>query len=176
MATNNKNATCCDELYDKLAKQEEIIKDNKLFTDRKNCFTTAKAFHETPQANKGKCDFKIYSKDEFCRIDLEAVFPKGGGGVSKTDYVYYQCNTKNYYFVELKGKDLSKAYKQIVATINYFKERQEAMQKSKVIAIIVHTKTTNKTTNLGKHNNEKDFKANYGKELIYKENGFEIRI
>jgi hypothetical protein len=175
MTTNNKNTPCCDELYDKLANQEEIIKD-KLFTDRKGCFTTAKEFHETPQANKGKCDFKISAKDEFCRIDLECVFPKGGGHAIKTDYVYYQCNTKNYYFVELKGKDLPKAYEQIVASISYFKKRQETLQKNKVTAIIVHTKTNNKTTNLGKHNNEKDFKANYGKELLYKENGFEVTI
>ena len=174
MTTNNKNTPCCDELYDKLVNQEAIIKE-KLFTDRKNCFTTAKEFHEIPQLNSGK-SFKISAKDEFCRIDLECVFPKGGGGVSKTDYVYYQCNTKNYYFVELKGTDLPKAYKQIVASIGYFKKRQEALQNNKVTAIIVHSKTNNKTTNSGRRDNEKDFKANYGKDLIYKEEKYEMTI
>lgn len=151
--------------------QEEIIKD-RLFTDRKNCFTSAKEFHETPQLNSGK-SFKISAKDEFCQIDLECVFPKGGGGVSKTDYAYYQCNTKNYYFVELKGIDISKAYDQIIATIGYFRKRETALQKEKVTAIIVHSKLTSTK----KHDKMKDFRENkYGKELVFKENSFEMTI
>ena len=79
---------------------------------------------ETPM-EKGK-KFSIVlpkgCREKFLRILVDkGLLLEFDNEMQKCDYTFIRCAKSDYYFVELKGSDIEKAYNQIVSTITYFK-------------------------------------------------------
>jgi hypothetical protein len=87
----------------------------------------------------------------------------------RCDWVFYNFNFEEFYFVELKGSsiDMSEPFEQIKRTIEIFRSRNLAVDKYKVFGIIVGGKDSlEKNTKITKTKNlREDFQA-IGKDLL----------
>lgn len=65
--------------------------------------------------------FGIISNENFTRIRIDGCLI-ASQHVEKCDFGFIRHSSQEFYFVELKGKEIQKAYNQIVSTINYFSD------------------------------------------------------
>lgn len=63
--------------------------------------------------------FEITSQEDFTKIKIDDCLI-ASQNIEKCDFGFVRHLNNQFYFVELKGKDIQKAYNQIIGTINYF--------------------------------------------------------
>lgn len=73
---------------------------------------------KTVASENGK-RFEIISKEKFTRLNIDDCIIKSKE-TEKCDFGFVRHANEDFYFVELKGKNIEKAYDQIVTTINFF--------------------------------------------------------
>jgi len=79
-----------------------------------SCFSTELSAHE-----KGKTfRFITNLKGDICKLKVDGCLISSQT-VPKCDYLFYSNSGKEFYFVELKGTDIEKAFEQICATIKH---------------------------------------------------------
>jgi len=66
--------------------------------------------------------------EKICKIKIDGCVFAKTDKPEKCDYLFIRCKTKDFYFVELKGKDYEHAYNQIIATINSIKKKTNIQQ------------------------------------------------
>lgn len=131
----------------------------ELITAYPNCCTKSKVASENGKR------FEIISEEDFTRIRIDdcLIISKE---LEKCDFGFVRHTNNDFYFVELKGKDIQKAYNQIVNTINYFENNLIKIPKHKQFAFIVCSKVPRLGTDI--KNLKQDFLKNRGKKLEIK--------
>jgi len=113
-------------------------------------------------ANENGKRFEIVSKEEFTKIKID-----GGLIISqqieKCDFGFIRNSNGDFYFVELKGKDIDKAYSQIINTIKHFETNFVKIQKHQRFGFIVGSKYPRAST--ANQKLKLDFASKHGKSL-----------
>jgi len=133
-------------------------------------------FDELIEAHQGCCSkskvasengkkFEIDSKEEFTRIQIDDCLISSKQ-VEKCDFGFIRHSNDEFYFVELKGKEVKKALSQIINTISIFESTLIKIPKEKRFGFIVSSRNplTGQATNILKL----EFAKKYGKLLEIK--------
>jgi hypothetical protein len=146
---------CCNILIEKLEANTD-------------CFTNKTAAEE-----KGRKFHLLLPKGETaCRIKVDKclVF---SSKTKKCDFLFKRCKTDDYFFVELKGQDITQAFLQLTTTVKLLKETL-GIKKENCYAFISASKVPRMTTR--SQNFEENFKKGYGQELRISSSNPEWRI
>lgn len=138
----------------------------KMKTKFPNCCDTKrnKVAQENGKKFEIKCSETYYLK---VRIDDCLISCKQ---VNKCDYLFirdYEClqGETEFYFVELKGSDIKKAFEQIKNTISYIKSNHiSSLSKNKILGFIVSSKVPRGGVDVTKMKLE--FSKKYGREPL----------
>jgi len=71
----------------------------------------------------------------------------------RCDFIFRRCQKEEFYFVELKGKDVEKGYSQIKSTIEFLRPKLK-FQPEKVSAFIIVSRSPLSSTRLQALRNE----------------------
>lgn len=109
--------------------------------------------------------FEIDSKEDFTKIRIDDGLISAQD-VEKCDFGFIRHSNDEFYFVELKGKEIKKALSQIISTIGYFENHFVRIPKDKRYGFIISSKNplTGQATNILKL----DFAKKHGKLLEIK--------
>lgn len=132
---------------------------DELIKAHPNCCTKSKV-----AAENGK-RFEIVSKEDFIKIRIDdcLIISKQ---VQKCDFGFVRNSNDEFYFIELKGKDVNTAFDQIVSTINIFETTIIKIPKEKRLGFIVSSK--NPLSGQQTNNLKQAFAKRYGKILEIK--------
>ncbi len=139
----------------------------ELINVNQGCCTKSKVASE-----KGK-RFEIISSDTFTRIRIDDCLIKSQT-TEKCDFGFIRHQNNDFYFVELKGTNIQKAFNQIVSTINYFETNLIKVPYEKRFGFIISSSVPKSGTNVKKLKLE--FAKNYGKILEVKSEGYKYII
>lgn len=132
---------------------DELIKANQY------CCSKSKVASENGKR------FEVDSTEDFTRIRIDdCLIPSQQ--VQKCDFGFVRHSNNEFYFVELKGKDVKKAFEQIISTIDNFERNFIKISKEKRLGFIVSSKNplVGQETNILKQT----FAKKYGKLLEIK--------
>lgn len=104
-----------------------------LIEAHQDCCTKSKAASENGKR------FEIVSNEDFTRIRIDDCLIVSQQ-VQKCDFGFVRHSNNDFYFVELKGKDINTAFDQIVSTINIFETILVKIPKEKRYGFIVSSK------------------------------------
>lgn len=133
-------------------------------------------FDELIKANQGCCTkskvasengkrFEIASNEDFTRIRIDdCLIPSKL--VQKCDFGFIRHSSNEFYFVELKGKDIKTAFDQIISTIDIFETNFIRTPQAKRFGFIVSSK--NPLSGQQTNNLKQAFAKKYGKLLEVK--------
>lgn len=76
------------------------------------------------------------STETFCRIKVDGCLISNDSSQKRCDFIFRRCTNEEIYFVELKGKDVKKAFAQIKSSIEFFRPKLEFKQEQVVGFII----------------------------------------
>nr|WP_315239336.1 hypothetical protein [uncultured Flavobacterium sp.] len=109
--------------------------------------------------------FEIDSNEDFTRIKIDDCLI-ASQQVEKCDFGFIRHSNDEFYFVELKGKEIKKALSQIISTIAHFENHFVGIPKDKRYGFIVSSKNplAGQATNILKL----EFAKKYGKILEIK--------
>lgn len=112
-------------------------------------------------SEKGK-RFEIVSQEDFTKIRID-------GGVinsqqiGKCDFGFIRHNNNDFYFVELKGKDIDTGFEQLKSTISIFNKQLIKIPKNQRFGFIVSSKIPKSGTDV--NNLKQKFAKDLGKVL-----------
>ncbi|THD32283.1 hypothetical protein [uncultured Flavobacterium sp.] len=106
--------------------------------------------------------FEINSNEDFTRIRIDGCLI-ASQNVEKCDFGFVRHSNDDFYFVELKGKEIEKAYNQILNTIDYF---NSVIPKEKRFGFIVSSSVPK--AGISTNNLKQDFAKKYGRILEIK--------
>lgn len=129
---------------------------NEFIAAYSNCCTKSKVASENGKR------FEIISEEDFTRIRIDDCVIKSQE-LEKCDFGFVRHLNNDFYFVEMKGKDIQKAYNQIVSSISNFNDNLIKIPKNKRFGFIVSSRVPN--TN---HNLVQDFAKKHGRKLEIK--------
>lgn len=109
--------------------------------------------------------FEIVSNEDFARIRIDDCLITSKQ-VQKCDFGFVRHSNDEFYFVELKGKDVNTAFDQIISTINIFETEVIKILKEKRFGFIVSSK--NPLSGQQTNNLKQAFAKKYGKLLEIK--------
>lgn len=134
------------------------------------------SFDELIEANQDCCSkskvasengkrFEIVSNEDFTRIQIDSCLISSQQ-VEKCDFGFVRHSNDEFYFVELKGKEIKKALSQIISTIEHFENHFIRIPKNQRHGFIVSSKNplVGQATNILKL----EFAKKYGKLLEIK--------
>lgn len=139
------------------------ISFENLIIEHKNCCSKSKVASENGKR------FEIKSNEDFTKIRIDDCLIQSQL-TEKCDYGFVRHFNNDFYFVELKGTHLQKAFDQIVATIDYFQDNLILIPKEKRFGVIVSSRVPKAgiSTNVLKQT----FRKKYGAELEFKNREF----
>jgi hypothetical protein len=132
-------------------------------------------FDELIEANQDFCSkskvaiengkrFEIVSSENFTRIKIDDCLISSQE-VEKCDFSFVRHSNDDFYFVELKGNKIEKAYNQIIETIKYFERDLIKIPQNKKYGFIVSSSGIPKAQ-IRINNLKQDFaKGKYGVKL-----------
>ena len=82
---------------------------------------------------------EIDSIEDFTRLKIDDCVITSTA-IEKCDFGFVRHANDDFYFVELKGSDIEKAFSQIVSTINFFNANLVIIPKNKRLGFIVSSK------------------------------------
>jgi len=63
------------------------------------------------------------SSETFCRVKVDGCVISEDSESERCDFMFRRCQKDEFYFVELKGKDVEKGYSQIKSTIEFVRPK-----------------------------------------------------
>ncbi|MEO8254060.1 MAG: hypothetical protein ABI554_06690 [Flavobacterium sp.] len=132
---------------------------NDFITAFQNCCTKSKV------ASENRKTFEIISNEDFTRFRIDDCLITSKQ-IEKCDFGFIRHFNNNFYFVELKGKDIKKAMNQIISTLNNFETNFNKIPKEKVFGFIVSSR--NPLSGTETNNLKQAFAKRYGKILEIK--------
>lgn len=144
---------------------EQLLKDNPCCCDTKS---------NKVAEEKGRRFEIVCKKKNYLKVHIDNGLIKDSND-NKCDYLFirdYTCeeNKTEFYFVELKGSDIEKAFNQIEESITEVKKKHiKSLPKEKIRGFIVCSKVRPQINQLIKIKKDK-FKKTYGKEIDIKSN------
>uniref|UniRef100_UPI0036081889 hypothetical protein n=1 Tax=Flavobacterium sp. GCM10022190 TaxID=3252639 RepID=UPI0036081889 len=132
---------------------------DELIEAHQNCCIKSKVASENGKR------FEIVKNEDFTRIRIDNCLITSQQ-VQKCDFGFVRHSNNEFYFVELKGKEVNTAFDQIVSAINIFETTIVKIPKEKRLGFIVSSKNPlsgQKTNNL-----KQAFAKKYGKILEIK--------
>ena len=145
----------------------------ELTTEHKQTCSNNKCCIDSKIAVENGMRFEIFSKDEFKRIRIDNCFIKSLE-IEKCDFGFYRKSNEDLYFVELKGKQINKAFDQIISTIKYFENNLIKIPKTKRFGFIVSTKVPRAGTDV--KNLIQKFKRDFGQDLKIKNHVLQYNV
>jgi hypothetical protein len=136
------------ELQKKFKIDEECLDQRTVVSENKSTFEL-----DIKDLRKQGEDFYCIQMD-YCHIKSSEMM--------KCDFVFHRCETDDFYFVELKGSEIDKAYKQIVVTLT----KHIPAEQDKCWGFIVSSRSPKDTTAI--HKMKYEFRKKYGRELHIK--------
>ncbi|MEN2399909.1 hypothetical protein GKZ90_0008985 [Flavobacterium sp. MC2016-06] len=130
-----------------------------LIEANQNCCSKSKVASENGKR------FEIDSNEEFTRIRIDDCLISSQQ-VEKCDFGFVRHFNNEFYFVELKGKDVKKALNQIISTISVFESTIIKIPKEKRFGFIVSSRNPLLSTET--NNLKQAFAKNYGRLLEIK--------
>lgn len=139
----------------------------KIRTEFPNCcdITSNKVASEKGKRFEIKCskDYYLKIRVDGCIIDDKTV--------KKCDYLFIRDyddeeGKTEFYFVELKGSEIDKAFQQLLSTIKHIKGKVNNLAKDQILGFIVSSKYPK--TGTGDTKLRQEFAKNHGKELRIK--------
>lgn len=109
--------------------------------------------------------FEINSNESFTRIRIDDCLITSKQ-VQKCDFGFIRHSNDEFYFVELKGKDVNTAFNQIISTITIFEANIIKIPKDKRFGFIISSK--NPLSGQQTNNLKQAFAKKYGKLLEIK--------
>ena len=103
--------------------------------------------------------FEIISNELFTRIRIDDCLITSKT-VEKCDFGFLRHSNNEFYFVELKGKDIRKALNQIISTISNFENNFIKIPKNKIHGFIVSSR--NPLSGTETNNLKQAFAKNHG--------------
>jgi uncharacterized protein YjbI with pentapeptide repeats len=135
------------------------INFDDFITAHQNCCSKSKAASENGKR------FEIDSNEDFTKIRIDdCLIPSQE--VQKCDFGFVRHSNNEFYFVELKGKDVKKALNQIANTITIFESTFIKISKEKRFGFIVSSR--NPLTSIETNNLKQAFAKKYGRLLEIK--------
>lgn len=127
-------------------------------------FIDANAQHcsNSRAANENGKRFEIVSKEEFTKIKIDGGLITSPQ-IEKCDFGFIRHSNSDFYFVELKGKDIDKAYSQLINTIKHFDANLIKIHKNQRFGFIVGSKYPRAST--ANQKLKLDFASKHGKSL-----------
>ncbi|RYJ37140.1 hypothetical protein NU08_3894 [Flavobacterium anhuiense] len=137
-------------------------------------------FDELIEAHQGCCTkskvasengkrFEIDSKEDFTRIRIDDCLI-ASKQVQKCDFGFVRHLNNDFYFVELKGKDVKIALDQIISTISIFESTIIRIPKDKRFGFIISSRNPLSSTEI--NNLKQAFAKRYGRLLEIKSREF----
>ena len=126
--------------------------------------------------------FSIASLLEFfCSIKIDGCVDRTQ--TRKCDYLFVRCRLEHFYFVELKGSDISGAYKQIVSSIKSIQpkidlrkegEKKKVRLENKSVFGVIALRSVPRPQLLKVNRLKEKFRKDVGMELMISERGVDI--
>lgn len=113
--------------------------------------------------------FEISSQEDFTKIKIDGCLI-ALQNIEKCDFGFVRHLNQQFYFVELKGKDIQKAYNQIVGTINYFNTHLIKIPKNMRFGFIISSYVPK--AGISANILKQDFAKKFGKKLEIKNKEF----
>jgi hypothetical protein len=132
---------------------EELINENQV------CCSKSKVASENGKR------FEIISSEDFIKIRIDDCLIKSKI-TEKCDFGFVRHSNDNFYFIELKGTQIQKAFDQIVATINYFETNLIKIPKEKRFGFIISSSIPK--AGISANILKQTFAKKYGKDLEIK--------
>jgi hypothetical protein len=132
---------------------------DELVNSNLNCSLDSKVASENGKR------FEIQSNENFIKIRIDGCLINSQQ-IEKCDYGFIRNSCSDFYFVELKGSNIEKAFNQIVYTINYFNLNLVQIPKNNRLGFIVSSKVPSGGTDVNKL--KQAFAKNYGRVLEVK--------
>lgn len=130
-----------------------------LISEYPNCCTKSYAASENGKR------FEIESNEHFTKIKIDGCLITSQL-IEKCDFGFVRHSNNNFYFIELKGSNIEKAFNQIVSTINHLESNFIQIPKNNRLGFIVSSKIPKAGTDVNKL--KQIFAKNYGKVLEIK--------
>ncbi len=146
----NKKDNCCKELHKELGCPPECISVSTVAEEKGKKFTIERSKNEV------FCKVKV----DGCCITSETT--------KKADYAFKRCETGEFYIVELKGTELSTAFKQVCRVAEFLNERK--VDKRNIWGFIVATNVPKNNNRIAKF--KEQFKKDVGRELKFRTNQY----
>lgn len=115
--------------------------------------------------------FELLSNEAFTKLKIDGCVITSQN-LEKCDFCIYRHSNNDFYFIELKGKAIEKAFNQIVNTIQYFDSNLIKIPKQNRIGIIISSKVPAGTR---ENNLKQKFAKEYGKVLEVKNRELKYR-
>ena len=132
---------------------------NELIVAHRNCCTKNKVAKENGKR------FEIISNDDFTKIRIDGCLISTQE-TEKCDFGFIRHSNNEFYFVELKGKEIQKAFDQIANTINHFQKHFISIPKDKKFGFIVSSSVPK--AGIGANTLKQTFAKKFGKILEIK--------
>jgi uncharacterized protein YjbI with pentapeptide repeats len=137
---------------------DDLIADHKKNCIKEDCCIEHKAAKENGKR------FEIESIENFTKIRIDDCLIDSQE-VEKCDFGFVRNSNNDFYFVELKGNKIEKAYNQIIETIKYFERDLIKIPQNKKYGFIVSSSGIPKAQ-IRINNLKQDFaKGKYGVKL-----------
>jgi hypothetical protein len=117
-------------------------------------------------SEKGK-RFEVISDEDFTKIKIDNCLISSKSD-QKCDYGFIRISNNDFYFVELKGKAVQKAYDQIISTLYLFETNFIKIPKNNRFGFIVSSSASVPRASQRNKNLISDFINKHGKMLIIK--------
>ncbi|OOV13309.1 hypothetical protein [Flavobacterium sp. LM4] len=132
---------------------------NELIASNQNCCSNSKVASENGKR------FEIVSNEDFKRIRIDDCLITSMQ-IQKCDFGFVRHSNDDFYFVELKGKDVKIALNQIISTINIFESNFIKTPKDKRYGFIISSRNPLSSTET--NNLKQAFAKKYGRLLEIK--------
>jgi len=132
--------------------------DNLILANQE-CCTKSKVASENGKR------FEIISPEDFTKIRIDGCLIISQD-VEKCDFGFARHLIQHFYFVELKGKEIQKAYNQIVETIHYFNAHFIVIPKEMRFGFIISSSVPKAGININIL--RQDFAKKHGRKLVVK--------
>lgn len=132
---------------------------NNLIEENPNCCSESKV-----AAENGK-RFEIVSNEDFTKVRIDGCLI-ASQNTEKCDFGFIRHSNQEFYFVELKGKEIQKAYNQIIATIQNFNINFIIIPKNSKFGFIISSSVPK--AGISANILKQDFAKKYGRKLEIK--------
>lgn len=137
--------------------------NNNSFEDFINQFSDCSSNSKVASENGKR--FEIISNEDFTRLRIDGCLINVNEQ-EKCDFGFIRHSTDEFYFVELKGSNIDKAFNQIVATIKLINSEFIVIPKNKRLGFIISSRVPSAGTDIKKI--KQKFARDYGKNLEIK--------